>query len=523
MTENSEYNFVGDVMHRWARDTPDTAALLWTDGYAVQNVSFAEMKDRAGRAATVLTAAGVSRGDTVIIILGRDLPWWEICLACLQIGAVASPGTTQLSAADIKYRWKAASARAIVTNLACADKVEAACIGGDTALLLVDGARLGWTDFSGKAASAEALYDVAQTDAAEEALCYFTSGTTGYPKMTAHRHDYPLGHRATGRDWLGLAPGSLCWNLADTGWAKAAWSSLFAPWLCGATIMAHHASGFDPLKAIGILETFPVSTLCAPPTAYRMMLQAGLDRRHFDALQHCVAAGEPLGSDAVESWKNATGLTIRVGYGQTETALLCADVIGSEVRSGAMGRAVSGYELAIIDDEGHQLAPGQEGDIALRVEPERPAGMFSGYRGDIDRTKATRRGQWYLTGDRATCDEDGYFWFVGRADDVILSSGYRIGPFEVESALNSHDAVLESAVVASPDTERGEVVKAFVVLANGYAQSDTLTSELQSHVKRVTAPYKYPRAIAFVDALPKTVSGKILRRELRDAEWSVTR
>jgi len=519
LPEPGLYNFVSDTFHRWVEETPDAAALLWTDGTDDVVISFADMKRRASVAAGLLLDAGIRRGDMVIVLLGRELPWWEIMLGCLQIGAIASPGTIQLSATDIAYRVQASGARAIIAGVASSSNVDAAEIGAATLRFHVGGVRQGWLDYDTLAAIGLPRLEAAPTRADEDALCYFTSGTTGYPKMTIHRHDYPVCHAATGSEWLGLAPGTLCWNLADTGWAKAAWSSLFAPWSCGATILAHHSGSFDAEAAIALMERLPVHALCAPPTAYRMMLQAGLAGRRFPSLRHCVAAGEPIGREVVETWQTATGIIIRVGYGQTETALLCADRVGELVRPGAMGRAMTGFNLAVIDEHGHLVASGAEGDVALKVVPDRPLGLFACYRGDPARTEATRRGDWYLTGDRAIVDGDGYFWFVGRSDDVILSSGYRIGPFEVESALNSHDAVLESAVVSSPDDARGEIVKAFVTLASGYEASDALAVELQAHVKAVTAPYKYPRAIDFVDALPKTVSGKILRRELRDQEW----
>ena len=517
------FNFVADVMADWATRTPDALALLWTDADGtVVRLSFADMLARARQAAAVLAAAGVRRGDTVLVILSRELPWWELMLACLQLGAVASPGTTQLSAKDIGYRLRASGATAVISNRDCAGHVEQALIDSDArpALLHVDGPRHGWTDYTAARAAATPLEAIADTAADEDALCYFTSGTTGYPKMTVHGHGYPLGHEVTGRFWLDLRPGDLHWNLSDTGWAKAAWSSLFAPWLMGAAMFVHHAHGFDATATLDLLEAHPITTLCAPPTAYRMFVQQDLSARRFQALRHCVGAGEPLNPEVIAAWSKATGLAIMDGYGQTETILLCGNFQGVPVRAGSMGKPSPGIELAVIDEAGQPLPPDTEGDIALRVAPVRPMGLFKGYRGDPDRTASVFRGDWYLTGDRATVDADGYFWFVGRADDVILSSGYRIGPFEVESALIEHPAVAESAVVASPDPTRGEVVKAFVILAPGFTGSDALVKELQDHVKAVTAPYKYPRKIEFVTSLPKTVSGKIMRKDLRAKEWA---
>ena len=452
----------------------------------------------------------------MLVLLSREIAWWEIMLGCTAIGAIASPGTTQLTPKDIAYRRAAADARCVIACPEIARRVEEALGDDPIARIHIGGPRAGGTDYG--SAGAPAIADFADTAFDEDALCYFTSGTTGMPKMTIHGAGYPLAHEITGRYWLGLGPGDLHWNLSDTGWAKAAWSSLYAPWLMGAAIFVHHSHGFDPVATMDLLEAYPITTLCAPPTAYRMFVRANLAGRRFPALRHCVSAGEPLNPEVIELWKAATGLDIHDGYGQTETVMLGCNRPGA-ARQGAMGRPAPAFRLAVIDEAGNECPTGTEGDIALRVAEGRPPGLFTGYRGDPQRTQSVFRDGWYLTGDRAFVDEDGFFWFVGRADDVILSSGYRIGPFEVESALFEHPAVAESAVVASPDETRGEVVKAYVVLAKGHEPSDELVKRLQDHVKATTAPYKYPRRIAFVESLPKTVSGKIRRKELRDAEW----
>ena len=303
------------------------------------------------------------------------------------------------------------------------------------------------------------------------------------------------------------------------GWAKAAWSNFFGPWGNGAALFIQDARGkFNAKETLELLARYPITTFCAPPTAYRLLVQEDLSQYTFPALRHCVGAGEPLNPEVIEAWQKATGLTIRDGYGQTETVLIYGNFPGEEVRPGSMGKPSPGFDLAIIDHEGNELPPNQEGDIAVRVKPERPLGLFQEYWRNPEAMAASFVGDWYRTGDRATRDEDGYFWFVGRADDVIISAGYRIGPFEVESALVEHPAVMEAAVVASPDSVRGEVVKAFVILAPGYTASNELAGQIQEHVKTVTAPYKYPREIEFVTELPKTISGKIRRVELRERE-----
>lgn len=513
------FNFTRDVMGRWAALRPGEPAMVWTDSNgAVIERSFADMAFAAARAAAVLRAAGVRRGDTVLILLNREVEWWELMLGCIAIGAIASPGTTQLMAKDIAYRHEAAAARCVVAGGEMAVRVDAALAGKPVVRLHVGGPRDGWSDYAALRAAAVPLAETVDTGFDEDALCYFTSGTTGQPKMTIHTHGYMLAHRITGSYWLDLKPGDLHWNLSDTGWAKAAWSSLFAPWLMGATIFVHHASGFDPVATLDLLEAMPVTTLCAPPTAYRMFVRSDLEGRRFPALRHCVSAGEPLNPEVIDLWKAATGLDIHDGYGQTETVLLCANRPDAS-RQGSMGRPAPAFDLAVIDEHGNRLPPDSEGDVALRIAEGHPPGLFARYRDDPQRTADTLRHGWYLTGDRAIVDADGFFWFVGRSDDVILSSGYRIGPFEVESALFEHPAVAESAVVSSPDPMRGEVVKAFVILAAGFEASDALVKMLQDHVKSTTAPYKYPRKIEFVASLPKTVSGKIRRKELRDREW----
>ncbi len=514
------FNFARDVLDRWAQD-PLKLALWWIDDAGhEQQLTFAELSTRAQRLCHVLSDAGVRQGDTVIVVLPRLVAWWEVVTACLRMGVVVSPGTTQLAPNDLAYRIDAAQARAVITDERNAAKFEALPNPTLRAKLLVDGSRPGWIDYATALAAAAPVFEAADTAAEDDALCYFTSGTTGYPKMAIQTQAYGLAHRITGHYWLDLRPEDVHWNLSDTGWAKAAWSSYFGPWTCGAAIFVHHTEGFDPKRTLEVLARYPITTFCGAPTIYRMLVQQDLGAYRFPTLRHCVGAGEPLNPEIIQTWQTATGLVIRDGYGQTESVLLCASFPCLEPRFGSMGKPAPGIDLAVIDDLGAVLPPDREGDVAVRVQPSRPPGLFKEYRGDAERTARAFRGDWYLTGDRAYVDVDGYFWFVGRADDVILSAGYRIGPFEVESALLEHAAVIESAVVSSPDDLRGEVVKAFVVLAPGVEDSPALLRALQDHVKSVTAPYKYPRKIEFVESLPKTVSGKIRRIELREREWA---
>lgn len=517
------FNFAGDIIDKWAQDK-DKRAILWIDDNGTQiDYSFAQLSDASKRLCNVLAANGVKRGDTAVIVLGRQLAWWEAVTACLRMGVVLSPGTTQLSAKDLAYRINMAEAACIITESSCAAKLDTVVEQCPTlqATLHVGGAREGWLDYQAHVDAALPEFNTADTTSDEEALCYFTSGTTGHPKMAIHSHSYGLGHEATGKYWLDLEGNDLHWNISDTGWAKAAWSSYFGPWMQGAALFVHHTAGFSPQRTLELLSQYPVTTMCGAPTIYRMLVLEDLAAYQFGTLRHCVGAGEPLNPEVIDTWQTHTGLTIRDGYGQTETVMLCANLQCFEPRFGSMGKPAPGIDLNVIDENGQVLPPNTEGDIAVRMTPQPPQGFFKGYKNKPDLTAKTFRGDdWYLTGDRAKVDEDGYFWFVSRADDVILSAGYRIGPFEVESALIEHAAVAESAVVSSPDDKRGEVVKAFIVLTSGYEGSDELASELQQHVKAVTAPYKYPRKIEFVKELPKTVSGKIRRVELRQQEWA---
>ena len=517
-----QFNFARDVVDRWAAADPEKLALLWVDDNgAEERRTFADIAAASSRVANLLQAAGVQPGDYVVMMLGRQIAWWEVFTASLRMGAVISPGTTQLSAQDIAYRVDASKATCVVTDAANAAKVDqvlAQCPSLKVRVL-VDGAREGWLDYHGALAVQSPEFDTVDSAAADPAMCYFTSGTTGYPKMCLHAHSYGLAHQTTGKYWLDLTPDDLHWNCSDTGWAKAAWSSYFGPWYQGAALFVHHTQGFSPRRTLELLAQYPVTTFCGAPTIYRMFVLEKLEEFRFASLRHCVGAGEPLNPEIIQTWKRATGITIRDGYGQTETVLLCGNYPGLETRFGSMGKPAPGIDLQVVDEGGAIVPPGVEGDLAVRVKPEPPQGLFLGYKGEADKTAQSFRGDWYITGDRARVDEDGYYWFVSRADDVILSAGYRIGPFEVESALIEHPAVAESAVVSSPDEQRGEVVKAFVVVAPGFTPGEALAKLLQDHVKSVTAPYKYPRRIEFVEELPKTVSGKIRRVELRDREW----
>jgi acyl-coenzyme A synthetase/AMP-(fatty) acid ligase len=515
------FNFALDVVDRWAAEDPGRLAMLWTDGRHERRVSFGALAEASNRFGDALRRAGLRPGDRLLVLLGREIPWWQAMLGALKAGVVPMPATTQLRRKDIAYRLRAAGAVAALADAASAAEVDAAGVPLDHRFVYGGGATPppGWTAYEDLLAAGDAHASFARTRASDPALLYFTSGTTGHPKMVLHNHAYAIGHTVTGRFWCDLDRDDLHWNISDTGWAKAAWSSLFGPWLQGAAIVVDAAPGrFDAARTLQLLQDLGPTSLCAAPTIYRMLVLEDLGRYRFPRLRSCVSAGEPLNPEVIATWRRATGITIRDGYGQTETVCLVANFPDEPVRPGSMGKPAPGFEVAVIDAHGAVLPPGEEGDIAVRVRPTAPPGIFEGYWGDPEGTAARMVGDWYVTGDRGLRDADGYFWFVGRADDVILSAAYRIGPFEVESALLEHPAVAEAAVVASPDPVRGSIVKAFVVCKPGVSGTSELAAELQAHVRRVTAPYKYPREVEFVAELPKTVSGKIKRYELRARE-----
>jgi len=517
------FNWAHDTFDAWARD-PAKLALLWVspDGQP-RHFTFAEMGERSRRFANVLAGLGVAPGERVFIMLPRVWQFWEMVLGSIRARAVSMPGTTLLTTKDIQYRLTVSDASVVITDEENAPKIDhvlAECPSVKHRIVL-GRAGGGWLAYERLMARASASLAHPGNASSDPMMIYFTSGTTGYPKMVLHTHaSYPIGHVITGSFWLTNTPADLHWTISDTGWAQVAWTHFFGPWNMGAAIFVWDARGkkFEPAQTLEMLERFPITTFFAPPTAYRMFVQEPLKRYAFRTLRHCMGAGEAVNPEVIDAWREGTGHHIYEAYGQTETVLLAATYPVIRWKPGSMGLTAPGHTLGIIDDDGHELPRGTEGEIAVRVRPERPVGLFREYWRNPEATERCHRGDWYATGDRATMDDDGYLWFIGRADDVINSASYRIGPFEVESALVEHAAVAEAAVIGKADPLRGEIVKAFVVLAPGHAGSATLVAELQEHVKTVTAPYKYPREIEFVTDLPKTISGKIRRTELRDME-----
>jgi acetyl-CoA synthetase/medium-chain acyl-CoA synthetase len=511
------FNFAADVLDGWARTRPGARA-LWCvaagSGHE-RKFTFQEMAALSRQAANLFRTSGVGRGDRVLVMLPRIPQWWIAMLGLIRLGAVPVPATLLLAPREVAFRLQTAQARAVITTPEGLDKVS----DFDGLRFLVGPARGGWVDFDAGLLQADARFTGEPTRADDPGILFFTSATTGEPKMVLHTQaSYGLGHRLTGELWLDLTPEDVHWNISDLGWGKAGWSSFFGPWQMGACIFALDLHGrFDPALALDTLARFPITTWCAPATALRLIVREDLARWQFPWLRHCVTAGEPLNPEVLKLWHAATGLTIHEGYGQTETVVLIGNFrsLNGAVVPGSMGKPTPGIDIALVDEQLQELPAGQEGEIAVRVKPHRPLGLFREYWLNPAETADRFRGDWYLTNDRAWRDAAGYYWFIGRKDDVIKSSGYRIGPFEVESALLEHAAVLEVAVVGKPDELRGQIVKAFVRLRPGHAPGDALKSELQHHCKQTVAPYKYPREIEFVTDLPKTTSGKTRRCELR--------
>jgi len=516
------FNFAFDVVAKRAREA-DKTALIAIDktGEHVTTHSYSDLDRDSNRFANVLLGLGATKGDFAFVMIPRQPAWYHVLLGSMKTGVVAMPGTNLLTSKDIEYRVNRSAAKLVIVTSEHVEKVEAVKHACPTLehLIVVDGpAPRGWTSMAEACADASDSLDRASVPAntsKDPMLIYFTSGTTSMPKMVERDHGYGLAHTITQKYWMTLNENDVHWTLTDTGWAKAAWGLVFPPLLAGSTIMLFDGEGFNAHQHLKIIEDHKVTTFCAPPTIYRLFAQMDVSGYDLSSLRHCLGAGEPLNPEAMRTWKAATGCDIYDGYGQTETVNIVANYPGMEIRAGSMGKPVPGIDVRIVDEEGNEVDDGVVGDIAVKITDPYPLGLFPGYFQDPEGTARSFRNGWYYTGDTATRDADGYIWFVGRSDDIISSAGYRISPFEVESALIEHPAVQESAVVGKSDEIRGEIVKAYVILAPGHQGSDELTVEIQDFVKNVTAPYKYPREIEYRDALPKTISGKIRRVELR--------
>ncbi len=552
------FNFGYDVVDDIAMNDPDRRAMIWCNPEGEEHIfTFADMKRWSDKTANFLVDQGIKRGDYVLVVLRRHYQFWFVATALAKIGAVMVPATFMLKEHDLEYRLNGASISSIICtsvgeisqiadnvidecpsvtsrilvngagggttkyddegNLIAVAGTVGAALSGEEGICAASIERKGWADFNSGVRAASEVFERRDTVAADPMLMYFSSGTSGNPKMVLHNSGYAVAHLITAKHWHNVQPDGVHFTIADTGWGKAVWGKYYGQWLMEACVLTYDFDRFNAGEILSLISKYQVTTLCCPPTMYRLMMSENFDAYDLSSLQYSTTAGEALNPDLFNFWKEHTGLTIFEGFGQTETPLTIANLKHSTPRSGSMGKPVPLYDVEIQRDDGSRCNTGETGEICIRMEP-RPAGIMMEYYRDPEKTANAIYDGWYHTGDTAWVDEDGYFWYVGRNDDVIKSSGYRIGPFEIESELLEHEAVRECAVTGVPDPVRGFAVKATVVLADGFTGSDELTRELQAWVKHRTAPYKYPRIIEYVDALPKTVNGKIRRVAIRQKD-----
>jgi acetyl-CoA synthetase len=535
LTVPENFNFAYDVVDAYAASDPDKRALVYCDDHGVsQTFSFADMKLYSDKAANMFRKIGIGKGDAVMLLCKGRYEFWFLLVGLHKIGAIAIPATHMLTTKDIYYRIERANLKNIVAFsdselVRYTEEAEQHSPGIlQSKILLCGQKKEGWLSYEDEMEAASDYFEKPQgADAPTNediSIIYFTSGTVGMPKMVQHNFTYPLGHIHTAKYWQNVEDNGLHYTVADTGWAKAVWGKIYGQWLAGCAVFVYDYDQFDPFNVFKKSIEHGVTTFCGPPTVYRFLIKQGLENMGKSSIKYCVTAGEPLNPEVYEQFLRQTGLRLVEGYGQTETSCAIGTYPWMEPKPGAMGKPSPGYIIELINGEGKPAEIGEEGEIVIKVTDKEtaPIGLFQGYYKDPDTTERVWHDGWYYTGDMAWRDEDGYYWFIGRADDLIKSSGYRIGPFEVESALIQHPAVLECAITSVPDEIRGAIVKATIVLAQGYEGSDALVLELQNHVKKVTAPYKYPRIIEFAKTLPKTISGKIRRVDIRNKDKEIS-
>lgn len=522
------FNFGFDIVDEYARLQPEKKALVWCNDKGDERIfTFADINALSNKVANYLVSLGISKGDTVMLILGRRYEYWLCVVALHKIGAIAIPASHLLTGRDIIFRNNSAGIKMIIASdeLHVLDAVDESVEHSPTLKhrIITHGQRPGWQNLHTMIESASDQFDRPTGDKAtvneDTLILYFTSGTTGNPKMVRHDHTYPLGHILTAKYWQNVQDNGLHLTVADTGWAKAAWGKIYGQWIAGSAVFVFdYDNKFDAKSLLDVMSKHRVTTFCGPATIYRMIVREDCSKYDLGSLKYCVVAGEPLYPEVFNTVRECLGLRIMEGFGQTETTVAIANYPWMDPKPGSMGKPSPGYDVDLLDDDGRPCAVGEEGHVVFRTDKHKPVGMFRGYFKSNELTNAAWRDGIYYTGDIAWKDNDGYFWYVGRADDTIKSSGYKIGPFEVESALQEHPAVHECAITGIPDQIRGQIVKATIVLNPGYTGCDELIKELQDHVKSFTAPYKYPRVIEFTDALPKTTSGKICRHKIKHAD-----
>ena len=522
------FNFGFDVVDAWAEADKNKKALVWCNDHGEEKTfTFSDISRLSNKTANYFRSLGIKKGDVVMMILRRRWEYWICATALHKVGAVLIPGSLQLTKKDIVYRGNSAEVKAIicvnddfVINQVEASEKEIPTLENK---IVVGEPRDGWRFFEDEI---EPFSDKFARPTGDQATnwndimhVYFTSGTTGMPKMVQHNFAHPLGHIVTAKYWQMVQENKLHMSVSDSGWAKFGWGKIYGQWICGAIVFAYDMDKFIPAKLLEVISKYKITTFCAPPTMYRFMLQEDLKKYDLSSIQRCCTAGEPLNPEVIKKWQEYTGHFIYEGFGQSEGSVLLANFQWFEPRLGSTGKPSPIYDIHLVDKDGNDVKTGEEGSIVVMdVKNHPPVGLFTGYYKNPEMTEEKLLGKFYNTDDMASCDEDGYYCFIGRDDDVIKCSGYRIGPFEVESALLEHPSVVECAITGVPDPIRGQVVKATVVLAAGYTPSEELKKEIQNHVKRVTAPYKYPRVIEFVDELPKTLGGKIKRGQIRKSD-----
>lgn len=519
------FNFSYDVIDEIAKAEPDRRAMQWCDAHGNERTfSFGDISRYSSKAANLFKSVGIKKGDTVMLVLKRHYQFWFACLALHKIGAIGIPATNLLTKKDYVYRFNAAHVTAV---LATADgevqeHIEAAVPESPTLKYKFSVKRKGlndsWIDFDEELEKQSDVFPREDVLATDPMLLYFTSGTTGMPKMVYHDNTYPLGHIITAKYWHNVVPDGLHLTISDTGWMKAMWGKLYGQWFMEAAIFVCDFDKFAPSDLLPLFAKYNITTFCAPPTIYRFFIQEDLSKYDLSSLKYVTTAGEALNPEVFNKIYEATGLKLMEAFGQTETTLTLGNLTGDNPKPGSMGKPSPGYDVDLVDPEGNSVDTGVVGEVVLKTDNGKPCGMFNGYYQNPELTKSVWYNNLYHTGDTAWKDEDGYYWYVGRTDDIIKSSGYRIGPFEIESVIMEMPCCAECAITGVPDPIRGQVVKATIVLAKGYEPSEELKKEIQTYVKKQTAPYKYPRVVEFVDELPKTISGKIRRVEIRGDE-----
>ena len=516
-----DFNFGYDIVDDIAVNDPQRVALVWEhENGDCKKFTFADIKRLSDKTCNYLTSKGVGKGDFVMLVLKHSYQFWFISVALHKMGAIAVPATFMLKSHDIEYRIDAAGLKAVIVT-DDDDIIQSFEGAGNIDKLAcrftVNGHRDGWLDFDRDLEGCSDVWERVPTKSTDRFLMYFTSGTSGNPKMAVHDYSYPLGHILLAKHWQQVEPDGLHWTVADTGWAKNAWGKFYGQWIMEAAVFVYEYDRFEPHHIMDMIEKHRISTFCCPPTMFRLYLNAGIEGHDLSSLKNCCIAGEPLSPDTFNTWYRATGLKLMEAFGQTESSVIVGTLRGMTPKPGSMGKPSPQFRVELLDKDGNPVRPGEEGEICVSISPRVP-GIFVEYYRDEIKTNETLRDGWHHTGDVAWKDEDGYFWYLGRNDDIIKSSGYRISPFEIESVLVEHPAVLEVAVTGVPDPIRGQVVKATIILREAYKPTDELKKELQQFTKKRTAPYKYPRVIEFVDAIPKSISGKVRRVVIRNRD-----